>query len=467
VLDNTRIDLSTLSDEPDGAREPGLRPGRQTVSRVDTGNATVSILLERVPREDGVLIWLFSAETLKRIPDLYWAFSYGVVGAWLPPVFVETRLFGLALWQWIGFLVLAGLAYLIARLAIRPSIPISRRILKLAGLEFEDGYQQAPVAPLRTLVALGIFRLGQPLLSLPLVIDPVVSGVQKFILVLVLMWLALQLSTLMFAAARRRALVRGTSPTVLDLVQRALRMTIAVLGILLLFEAVGVPVTTLLAAVGVGGIGIALAAQRTVENLFGGLVVIGDQPIRVGDFCRIGDRQGTVERVGLWSTRIRTLERSVISVPNAQFFTLHVDNMQRRDRLLYNPTLRLRYETTPEQLRRVLSGIRDTIRAHPKIDPNPQRVRFAGFGRDGLEVEIFVYFRSTDYEEFVAFREDLSLAIMDLVAAAGTAFASMQQTVLLSPDRSSAGAVDGGGSTEALSPARDQSRERGTAGETR
>jgi len=444
VLDNTRIDLSSLSDEPDGAREPGLRPGRQTVSRVTAGNETVSILLERVPREDGVLIWQFSAETLRRVPDLYWAFSYGVVGAWLPPFFIETRFLGLALWQWIGFFVLAGLSLLLACLIIRPGIPLLRRLLKLSGLPMEDDGRNAPVAPLRTLLALGIFRLGQSLLSLPLAIAPVLSAIQKFILILVLTWLALQISALMLAAARRQALVRGASPTIIDLLQRALRITIVALGVLLLFEAVGVQATTLLAAVGVGGIGIALAAQRTVENLFGGLVVIGDQPIRVGDFCRIGDRQGTVERVGLWSTRIRTQERSVISVPNAQFFTLHVDNLQRRDRLLFTTTLRLRYETTPEQLRRVLAGIRDTLGANPKIDPNPQRVRFVGFGNDGLEIEIFVYFRTTDFEEFAAFREDLALTIMDLVAAAGTAFALPQRTVHLSHDPLSKGARDGG-----------------------
>ncbi|PWU22563.1 MAG: hypothetical protein C5B48_09935 [Candidatus Rokuibacteriota bacterium] len=434
VLDNTRIDLGVLADEPEGLREPGMRAGRQTVSRLEASNETVSIVLERVPREDGLLIWQFSADTIKRVPNLYRNVSYGVVGEWLPPVFVEQRVLGLALWQWIGFLVLAGVSLLIAHVVVRPGMPVIRRILAATHLPFDDTAESAPVGPVRTLLALAIFRIGQPALSLPLVVVPVVSAVQKFLLVLVVTWLALQFISLTCLAARRRALNRGGSPTLVDLIQRALRIAVVVLGALLLFDAIGVQATTLVAAIGVGGIGIALAAQRTVENLFGGLVVIGDQPFRVGDFCRIGDRQGTVERVGLWSTRIRTVERSVVSVPNAQFFTMHVDNLARRDRMLFSTTLRLRYATTPDQIREVLAKIRGTLHAHPLVDPDPARVRLMGFGSDALEVEVFAYLRTTDFNEFVAVREELWLGIMDIVAAAGTAFALPERTIHLAGD---------------------------------
>jgi MscS family membrane protein len=435
VLDNTRIDLAALADEPEGRREAGMRGGVQTVSRVELNNATISLQLERVSRDDGLLIWQFSRETLRHVSDLYWNFSYGLVGHWLPPVFVETRILGLALWQWIGLFVLAGVSLLIAWAAVRPGLPLTRRFLEITRFTTTDGPAWGKtVGPLRTLLALAIFRIGQPALSLPVLVLPVVSAAQQILLVIALTWMVLRFVEVMSLHARHRAIGRGDSPTLVDLIQRAARILVVTLSTLLLFEAIGVHPTTLIAAVGVGSIGIALAAQRTVENLFGGLVVIGDQPVRVGDFCRIGERQGTVERIGLWSTRIRTLERSVVSVPNAQFFTLHVDNLQRRDRLLFEATLRLSYETTPDQLRTVLAGIREALSAHPLVDPDPARVRLVGFGSAALQVQVFAYLRTTDYDSFVAAREEMCLGFMDIVAAAGTAFALPTQIIHVAGD---------------------------------
>jgi MscS family membrane protein len=215
----------------------------------------------------------------------------------------------------------------------------------------------------------------------------------------------------------------------------------------MLLEAVGVRVSALIAAIGVGGIGIALAAQRTVENLFGGLAVVGDRPIQEGDFCKFGDQQGTVERIGLWSTRLRTPERSVLTIPNAQFLSLKVENLQERDRILFNTTLRLRYETTPDQLRWVLVRLCALIDAHPRLDPDTSRVRFSGFGASSLDVELFVYVRTRDGNEFLAVREDLCLRVMDVVAAAGTAFALPAQTNYsgstgIDPERAGAAAAE-------------------------
>jgi MscS family membrane protein len=189
-----------------------------------------------------------------------------------------------------------------------------------------------------------------------------------------------------------------------------------------------VQVSALVAAIGVGGIGIALAAQRTVENLFGGLAVVGDRPVQEGDFCKLGSQQGTVERIGLWSTRLRTPERSVITIPNAQFLNMLVENLQQRDRILFDTTLRLRYETSPDQLRWILVRIRALLDAHPLVDPDTSRVRFSGFGASSLDLELFVYVRTRDGLEFLSVREDLCLHVMDVVASAGTAFALPAQT---------------------------------------
>jgi MscS family membrane protein len=449
VLDNTVYDLGTISDEAEGRPEPGLPKGRQLIGRVQTDTGTFSIVLERVPRDDGVPIWQFSNVTVSRIPDLYWTLTYGIVGERLPQFLVETRVLWLALWQWIGLAILLGLSWLVAVIAIRPGLPLTRRLMIRAGFDVSDPAFGRALSPLRGLVGLFVFKAGESSLALPVVVHPLVVGIQKFLLVIIMSWLALRLIEVMSQLVRRRLLRRQEPPSqpVIDFIQRGLKIMVSVLAVLMLLEAVGVRVSALIAAIGVGGIGIALAAQRTVENLFGGLAVVGDRPIQEGDFCKFGDQQGTVERIGLWSTRLRTPERSVLTIPNAQFLSLKVENLQERDRILFNTTLRLRYETTPDQLRWVLVRLCALIDAHPRLDPDTSRVRFSGFGASSLDVELFVYVRTRDGNEFLAVREDLCLRVMDVVAAAGTAFALPAQTNYsgstgIDPERAGAAAAE-------------------------
>jgi MscS family membrane protein len=196
----------------------------------------------------------------------------------------------------------------------------------------------------------------------------------------------------------------------------------------------GVNVTGILAGLGVGGLAVALAAQKTVENLFGGVTLAADQPVRVGDFCRFGDRVGTIQEIGLRSTRVRTLDRTVVTVPNAEFSALALENFAERDRIWFQTVLGLRYETTADQLRHVLAGLTKLLRDDERVDPDPARVRFVGFGAFSLDLEVFAYIRTRDWAEFLRIREELLLEIMDVVAASGSGFAFPSQTIYTAAD---------------------------------
>jgi MscS family membrane protein len=179
----------------------------------------------------------------------------------------------------------------------------------------------------------------------------------------------------------------------------------------------------------------ALAAQKSIENLFGGVSLITDQPVRVGDFCRFGDgKMGTIEEIGLRSTKVRTLDRTVVTVPNSSFSELQLENFASRDRVRLLTMLGLRYETSPDQLRYVLTGLREVLVGHPRVADEPQRVRFSGFGAHSLDVEVFAYVETTDFNEFCAIREDLFLRFMDVVQEAGSGFAFPSQTLYLGRD---------------------------------
>ena len=228
----------------------------------------------------------------------------------------------------------------------------------------------------------------------------------------------LRLVDILTSAARERMVreERRAAVSMLDLGCRVAKVLIVALGLLGLLQNLGFNVSGIVAGLGLGGVALAFAAQKTVENLFGGVSLSLDQPIRVGDFCRYGSGMGTVEDVGLRSTRIRTLERTVVSVPNGQLAAIEIENFADRDRFRLFATIGVRYETSPDQVRRLVGSIRELLAAHPKVVQDPLRVRFVGFGPSSLDIEIHTYVETRDVEEFYAVREELFLGIMDLVA---------------------------------------------------
>jgi MscS family membrane protein len=189
-----------------------------------------------------------------------------------------------------------------------------------------------------------------------------------------------------------------------------------------------------LAGLGIGGLAIALAAQKTLENLFGGVSVLADEVIRVGDTCRFGDRVGTIEDISLRSTRIRTTERTELSIPNGALAAMNVENLTRRDKILFNPTLGVRYETSADQLRYLLAEVRRMLYEHPKVESESARIRFANFDNSALSLEIFSYVLTPDFAEFTVIREDLLLRIMDLVRKSGSDFAFPSRTLYMTRD---------------------------------
>lgn len=156
--------------------------------------------------------------------------------------------------------------------------------------------------------------------------------------------------------------------------------------------------------------------------------------MRIGDFCRFGTTLGTVEEIGIRSTRIRTLDRTVLTVPNGEFSSLHIENYSQRDRFWFHPTLNLRYETSAAQMRQVLSGLAAMLRAQSKVDGASMRVRFVGLGTHSLDIEIFSYVYASDYGNFLEIQETLLLRCMEVVEAAGTGFAFPSQTLYVARD---------------------------------
>lgn len=180
--------------------------------------------------------------------------------------------------------------------------------------------------------------------------------------------------------------------SLLPLASRVGKAAIWALGVVALLSDLGYPVTSLVAGLGIGGLAVALAAQKTVENLFGAFSIGADQPFREGDFVKIEDFVGTVESIGLRSTKIRTLDRTLIILPNGRLSDMRLESFSVRDRMRLACTLGLVYATTAAQLRKILAVLEGVLRAHPKIWPDAVVVRFKEFGDSSLNIEIMAWF---------------------------------------------------------------------------
>jgi MscS family membrane protein len=281
-----------------------------------------------------------------------------------------------------------------------------------------------------------LFTIGRRSLGLAIPLAGALRYLEILLFAVAVVWIAFRLVDLGALALRVRSEHRGNLGLlpVLTPAARFTKIVVLLIGVLTVLGSLGVNVSAALAGLGIGGIAVALAAQKTLENLIGGISLFADRPVRVGDFCRYGDQIGTVEEIGLRSTRIRSLERTLVSVPNAEFAAMQLDNFAVRDRRLLKTLLQLRYETTPEQMRYVLVKLRELLLSHPKVAPDPARVRFVGYGAYSKDVEVFAYLRCQEQNDFLAIQEDILLRMEDIIGEAGSGFAFPAQTAYLAQD---------------------------------
>jgi MscS family membrane protein len=232
-----------------------------------------------------------------------------------------------------------------------------------------------------------------------------------------------------YLVARVRRL--NGSASVLRLLNRLIDGLLLFAAFLFTLRHFNVNVSAVLAGLGVGGIAIALAAQKTLENIIAGVSLIADQALHIGDFVSVGDTLGTVEEVGLRSTRIRTLDRTVASLPNGQIANMKVETLSARDKFWFHPLVGLRYDTTSDQISSVVLGIRSLLSAHASVDLPSIHVRFIRFGSSSLDLDIFAYLFASDWNEFLEIQGALLCEIMNIVHGAGTAIALPSQTLYL------------------------------------
>jgi MscS family membrane protein len=433
---------AALSSDPQGRTNDGLEPDLERFGALRTSSGEVPLLARRVEHE-GRQLWFVSDRTLAEVAWLARSIERGTLGAsWLDRLPAGPDIGGAPVSHWILLLVAAALSFGLA-LALSTLRRPLQRLLRNGGDETKlSRFIEASSGPLRLLLTVIIFSIAVQALGISVFARYRMMFVAQMVgwaavTWLLWRWIDAACEVVLGQMSRRGQL---TAYSAVSFLNRALKALLFVLLLAAMLRAFGINVTAGLAALGVGGLAIALGAQKLFENLIGSLTLVADRPVRIGDFCRFGTRLGTVEEIGIRSTRIRTLDRTVLTVPNGEFSSLHIENFSQRDRFWFHPTLNLRYETTPAQMRRLLDELRAMLEANPNVDAGP-RVRFISLGSHALDVEIFAYVRAKDFSGFLEVQESLLLRAMEIVEQVGTGFAFPSQTLYLGRDKGLAAAA--------------------------
>jgi MscS family membrane protein len=260
-----------------------------------------------------------------------------------------------------------------------------------------------------------------------------VVEVQKAIAIVAVFWLLLRAIGVL-QNAMPSAKWTETHPALRSLIPlgaRIARLVVFAVGVLTVIAQFGYPIATILAGLGIGGIAVALGAQKSLEHFFGSISIGVDQPYRVGDWVSVAGIEGAVEAIGLRSSRIRTIDRTVITIPNGTLAEAQSENFGERERIRFNTTIGVEYGTKAATMRLIRDEIEKLLRAHPKTWPDRVFVRFAGFGASSLDIEIFCWLETTAIDDFKEMREELLLGIMEIVEGNGAGFAFPTQTIHL------------------------------------
>lgn len=355
----------------------------------------------------------------------------------LPAWFFTKGPSGLLYWQWAALLLSVLVGFTVGALLARLSRRVLMPLVKRTESTWDDALLERLSGPMTLGWALVIIKISVAYLELSKAADKFMDSVVRGAFFGAFFWTLGRLidvgAQVMLTSAW--GVTRPGATSVVTLGARVFKVVVLAMAVVALLSSLGYPVTSLLAGLGIGGLAVALAAQKTVENLFGAFSIGADQPFRVGDFVRVEDFNANVESIGLRSTKFRTLDRTMITLPNGKLAEMRIESYAARDRFRMHCVLGVVYGTTAAQMRQMLEAIERVLRAHPKIWDEEVLVRFRSFGASSLDIEVMAWFLVPSFAEFTVCRQDVLLQFMDVVEQAGSAFAFPTQTLHLVNDQ--------------------------------
>lgn len=400
------------------------------------------IMLERVNGK-----WYYSKRTAEAIPELHseiYPLGSDFLMNLFPASIAHKEVLGLHMWQYLGALLIIILSFFLHRIQtflIEVLIKLGSR--RYANIDAQVELIHKIAKPLSMILITITLSFFVPVLQLPI-------NFARYIIILLNILTPLFATLGFYQAVDLLAFymnrAASKTDTTLDdqlvpLVRRALKVFVILIGILVILQNLNFNVTALLAGISIGGLALALAAQDTIKNLFGSVMIFVDRPFQIGDWINFDGKDGTVEEVGFRSTRVRTFANSVISVPNGRIADMTVDNLGLRTYRRFSTNITITYDTPPALIQVFVDGLRQIVEQHPDTRKDYFHVYVNNLNSHSIDILFYIFFSVPGWPEELKARHEIILQIMELAETLGVQFAFPTQTLHIQdfPEKQSLG----------------------------
>lgn len=378
--------------------------------------------------------WYYSSKTIRNIPKWHSeVYPFGTAKLLnLLPSLGTTEILGLYVWQLIGILFQIVMSFLLHKLFTFLIEKVIIQVLLRLGYEKLANEVVVPVAkPVSFLVIFPLLMLLVPVLQLPITMSEyVILALRAIWPVFAIVFFYRLVDIVSIYLSKLADKTESTlDDQLVPLLRKVLKTFVVIVGGLFILDNLEFDITGLIAGLSIGGLAFALAAQDTIKNFFGSLMIFVDRPFQVGDWITSGDVDGTVEEVGFRSTRIRTFRNSLMYIPNGVITNQMIDNHGLRVYRRFMTNIALTYDTPPDLIEVFVEGLKEIVKNHPHTRKDYYEVHFNDMADSSLNVLFYIFFQVPTWSEELRARHEILLQIVRLAEALGVNFAFPTQTL--------------------------------------
>lgn len=374
-----------------------------------------------------ILSFFAAATTTQAVQQVYTDYTFGLSRVEV----LHIQVAGRPLWQYVATVLWIGMAFVVAQVVDFVLTRWVKRLTAKTETDLDDKLLEILHRPVKVVVVLLMLKAGVQVFNWPGVVEKGFAVLFAVGIAVIAVYVAMRLLDLLLDASKERLFAgdQKLAAMMLPMMSRTLKVFVIVTGALTAAQYLGVPITSAIAGLGVGGIAVALAAQSTLANIFGSVTILVDRPFRVGDLVKIQEFEGSVEEIGLRSTRIRTADGHLVTLPNKVVVDAGITNITRRHTIRRAMTISLTYDTPAERVQEAVKLLREIFQAHPQT--HDVWVYWRDYSASSLDIFVVYWCKNREMKEFLSVLEEINIEIKRRFDAAGLKFAFPTQTIHL------------------------------------
>lgn len=406
-----------LNNTLEGNLADQLPPSQESVGTISIGDKSVPLLLERVVSKQGEQYWQFSTETLSSVPEVLENTDPTLVSRYTIDSLEGKKLFGYQLVDLVAALVMTVSSFLLTYIMVW----LLYHLLKLIYPRVRGVALPVPdkvILPLAVVIMALILSEVMVYSGVSVTLREPVNRFTEIASWLAITWLLLRVIDAIFTRAVNLSYKKNHTErvSILGLLRKVVKALLLIFAVIVIFGNLGFDLTTGIAALGVGGLALALGAQKTIENLVGSVVVVADSPVRIGDYCKFGTYEGTVIDIGIRSSRVRTLTRTIVTVPNGDFSSMQIENFTSRDMFRFYHQLYLKRTADIDVVFKMVKDLDAFLNEHYLTNQEWNQVNILELRQDCYVIQLQAYINANDVMEFYDKQNVVFVDVLNQVA---------------------------------------------------